>query len=66
VALTSFGHLGFDVVERDVVFADVVRHVAIGIHSEQLGAAAKKRTTRLQAAVMSAKHEKKERRGKKR
>ena len=32
--LTSLGHLALDEVERAVVLADVVRHVAVSVHSQ--------------------------------
>ena len=32
--LTSLGHLVLDEVERAVVLADVVRHVAVSVHSQ--------------------------------
>ena len=35
---TSFRHLGLDVVERVLVLADIVGHVSISIHREQIGA----------------------------
>ena len=38
-ARTSFRHLGLDVVERVLVLADVVGHVSIRIHRQQVGAA---------------------------
>ena len=37
LSYASAGHFGFDVIQRRLVFADVVGHIAVGVHSQQVG-----------------------------